>query len=168
MTTADEAEPAAELSHPGLQIHTEALSTATTLALAALPRETGGILVGWHEDNTVVVTDLLPVPDRSAGRRHYVRNHKRAQKVLDQHRKACPDNRIGYVGEWHSHPAPQPPSSVDYNALANLATNVNGQVALVVLAIHFDHHITPVGATARRAGNEVTITDVTVESRDHD
>lgn len=168
MTTADEATPTASLSEPGLEVRAEALDAATGLALAALPRETGGILVGWHEDDTVVVTGMLPVLDKRAGRRHYVRNHKRGQKVLDQHREACADDRIGYVGEWHSHPAPQPPSSVDYNALADLTTDVTGQVALVVLAIHPDHHVTPVGATARRTGNEVTITNVTVESRDHD
>jgi integrative and conjugative element protein (TIGR02256 family) len=156
------------LPQPGLQVHREALDTATTLALAALPRETGGILVGWHEDDTVVVIAMLAVPDKKAGRRHYVRNHKRAQKVLDQYREACADDRIGYVGEWHSHPAPQPPSNVDYNALVDLATDVAGQVVLVVLAIHPDHHVTPVGATARRTATEVIITDVTVESRDHD
>jgi integrative and conjugative element protein (TIGR02256 family) len=168
MTTAEDNSASRTVVHAGLRIDPNALSTATHLALAALPRETGGILVGWHEEAIVVVAGMLAVPDKKAGRRHYVRNHKHAQKVLDAHRHTCDDDRVGYVGEWHSHPAPQPPSSVDYNALAELTRDTSDQVALVVLAVHPDNQVTPVGATARRIDREVTITDVTIESRDHD
>jgi integrative and conjugative element protein (TIGR02256 family) len=168
MTTADRNSASITVTSPGLRIDPKALDTATHLALTALPREAGGILVGWHEDTTVVVAGMLAVPDKRAGRRHYVRNHKHAQKLLDAHRQACGDDRVGYVGEWHSHPAPQPPSSVDYNALAELTRDTSEQVALVVLAVHIDNKVTPVGATAHRVGREVTITDVTIESRDHD
>lgn len=168
MTTADGGPAPSTDPQPGLQIHPAALETAIRVALTALPRETGCILVGWHEDATVVVAGMLAVPDKKAGRCHYVRNGNDAQKVLDTHRASCVDRRVGYVGEWHSHPAPQPPSSVDYGALAELTRETNEQVALVVLAVQDGAQVTPLGATAQRVGREVTITDVTIESRNHD
>ena len=172
MTTANESPaPGTDppgISAPGLHIDPDALEAASTHAIKATPNETGGILVGWHDHTTVVVTSMLTVTDKTAGHTHYIRNHQRAQKVLDAHRQTCGDHRVGYVGEWHSHPASQPPSSVDYNALADLTLETTQQVALVVLAVHPDNHVTPIGATAHRTGREVTITDVTIERRHHD
>ncbi len=149
---------------PRLQLAATALSNGSELARAALPRETGGILVGWHEDDTVVVTDVLPVPDKRAGGHHYSRNHKRAQRVLDQHRKQTADKNVGYVGEWHSHPAPQPPSHIDLNSLAELTEVTVHTVALVVFAVHPDGAVSPVGAAGRRHGRTVTIQELVVES----
>lgn len=164
MTTAD-AQADGQPHDPGLQVDPETLAEASALALAALPHETGGILVGWHDHQTIVVTGMLPVTDKKAGRSHYVRNHARAQKVLNAHRATCGDDRVGYVGEWHSHPAPQPPSHIDYNTIADITCETSQQVALIVLAIQPDNTITPVAATAHRHGREVTITNVPVESR---
>jgi len=149
---------------PRLQLSSTALANGSELARAALPRETGGILVGWHEGDTVVVTDVLPVPDRRAGGRHYNRNHKRAQRVLDLHRKRTADENVGYVGEWHSHPAPQPPSHVDLNSLADLTEATDQTVALVVFAVHSDGAVSPVGAAGRRRGDTVNIQGLVIES----
>lgn len=149
---------------PRLQLSTTALANGSDLARAALPRETGGILVGWQEGDTVVVTDVLPVTDKRASGHHYNRNHKRAQRVLDQHRKRIADENIGYVGEWHSHPAPQPPSHVDLNSLADLTQVTDQTVALVVFAVHPDGAVSPVGAAGRRQGRTVTIQELVVES----
>lgn len=167
MTIADGSSIANAVFRPTLRIGSEALEIAIALALRALPHETGGILVGWHEDKTVVVTGMLAVPGQEAGERYYARTQSQAQKVLDVHRRTCTDERVGYVGEWHSHPAPQPPSGVDYNVLTELARDTNQQVALVVLAVDADSRVTPFGTTAQHTGHELTITDVTVESRDH-
>lgn len=149
---------------PRLHLSTTALTNGAALARMALPRETGGILVGWHEGDTVVVTDVLPVPDKCAGGHHYNRNHKRAQRVLDVHRKQTADENVGYVGEWHSHPAPQPPSHVDLNSLADLTEATDQTVALVVFAVHPDGTVNAVGAAGRRHGRTVTIQELEIES----
>lgn len=149
---------------PRLQLSATAVDKGSELARAALPRETGGILVGWHEGDTVVVTDVLPVPDKRAGGHHYNRNHTRAQRILKQHRKRTADENVGYVGEWHSHPAPQPPSHVDLNSLADLTEATDQTVALVIFAVHPDGTVSPVGAAARRRGRTVTIQDLVIES----
>lgn len=149
---------------PRLQLSTTALTNGSELARMALPRETGGILAGWHKGDTVVVTDVLPVPDKRAGGHHYNRNHKRAQRVLDEHRKQTADQNVGYVGEWHSHPAPEPPSHVDLNSLADLTEATDRTVALVVFAVNPDGTVNPVGATGRRHGDTVTIQELEIES----
>lgn len=149
---------------PRLQLAATALTSGSDLARAALPRETGGILVGWHEGDTVVVTDVLHVPDKRASGHRYGRNHKRAQRVLDQHRMKAADKNVGYVGEWHSHPAPQPPSHVDLESLAELTEVTDQTVALVVFAVHPDGAVSPVGAAGRRNGRTVTIQELVVES----
>lgn len=168
MTTADATSASGVGAQPGLWIDSEALGSAADVSVAALPRETGGILAGWHQGTTVIVTAMLEVPDKKAGHCHYVRNYKRAQKTLDAHRRICGDDRVGYVGEWHSHPAPQPPSSVDYEALAKLTRHTIEQVALVVIVVDDGDQVTPLGAIAQRDGCEVTITDATIESRNHE
>lgn len=130
MTTDDEVAGAV------IRISVEALAKAQRLVWGAAPYELGGIMVGWWEgDSTAVVGDLLHVPDHASGRSHYERRHTRAQEVLDGYRRAQDDQRRGYVGEWHSHPVPQPPSSTDRGALSAIVRQARLPVALVVLAL---------------------------------
>ena len=130
MTTDDEVTGAV------IRISVEALAKVERLALDAAPHELGGIMVGWWEgDSTAVVGDLLHVPDHSSGRSHYERRHSPAQEVLDDYRRTQDDQRRGYIGEWHSHPAPQPPSSTDRGALSAIVRQSRKPVALVVLAL---------------------------------
>lgn len=121
---------------PLLRISAGPLSRAQAGAIAASPREIGGILVGWWEgEGRAVVHDLLPVPDHYAGHTHYARRHSPAQQQLDDflRRESVPN--AGYIGEWHSHPAPQPPSAIDRGALKDIVRQVRGPVALVVLSL---------------------------------
>ena len=124
---------------------------AESLAVRASPHELGGILVGWWEDHSkVVVQDLLPVPDQGAGRDHYERRHSPAQRVLDDYVLTNADPKCGYVGEWHSHPAPLPPSSIDRAVLRAIVRQVNHPVALVVLALGSDDVVTVHGLVGCR------------------
>ena len=136
MTIADGSSIANAVFRPTLRIGSEALEIAIALALRALPHETGGILVGWHEDKTVVETGMLAVPGQEAGERYYARTQSQAQKVLDVHRRTCTDERVGYVGEWHSHPQPLPASTTDIASLKAIAWQVRAPIALVVLMVH--------------------------------
>lgn len=139
MTTA---EPPVARS-PLVRISRQALHLAGRHAVEAGAKEIGGIMVGWWEGNcTAVVHDLLIVPDVRAGRNHYNRRHSAAHSVLTTYREGLDDHRVGYVGEWHTHPAPQRPSETDRAALAAIARQGQSAVALVVLAVTEDH-VTP-------------------------
>lgn len=126
-------------------VSAQALQLASRHAAEAVPKETGGILVGWWESpNTAVVHDLLLVPDRKAGRWHYMRSHRRAQQVLDRYREGG-DPRVGYLGEWHSHPEPQPPSETDVKELVAIVRQRKSRGALIVLAVDRDQSVRPSG-----------------------
>lgn len=128
---------------PQIRIAEQALAVAEGAALEASPNELGGIMIGWWEGgSTAVVQELLPVPDRRAGRAQYERRHSSAQHVLDEYLRTHNDFRCGYIGEWHSHPAPQPPSSIDRGTLSGIVRQVRRPVALIVLSL------TPEGGVA--------------------
>lgn len=121
---------------PVVRIVERSLVAAQSLAYAASPNEFGGIMVGWWEgEDLVIVDDLLPIPDHHAGRAHYERRHGTAQRVLDDYMRTRTSPDTGYIGEWHSHPAPQPPSSTDRGTLNAIVRLARRPVALVVLAL---------------------------------
>lgn len=127
------------------------------MAVEAHPFETGGILIGWHEDDTIVVTHVLQVGDHRVSRHDYVRNDKAAQAALDDFRCTSPDANIGYVGEWHSHPAQQPPSQTDYGTLRDLAHDTGRHVGMAVFAVTDDGSVIPYLATASKEGESVSV-----------
>jgi integrative and conjugative element protein (TIGR02256 family) len=82
------------------------LDKLRALRKAALPAETGGVLVGYHDLNEgrVYVVDALDAPPDSIGTREsFERGVKGLRPRIEQIglRSA---NQIGYLGEWHSHP----------------------------------------------------------------
>jgi integrative and conjugative element protein (TIGR02256 family) len=111
-----------------------ALEDARRLAGAALPRETGGILLGYRRHGEVVVQCFLEVADEEAGPTRYRRRHEPAQAALD-HELALqpPGSALGYVGEWHSHPGKAGPNRRDVRELGQSARQTRYPVALVVL-----------------------------------
>ncbi len=144
MTTDDQA------GKPRVRIADQTLAVAEGRALEASPSELGGIMVGWWQGgSTAVVLELLPVPDHQAGPAHYQRRNSQAQEVLDAYLRTNGDPHCGYIGEWHSHPAPQPPSSIDRCALSGIVRQARRPIALVVLALTPDHRATAHGLIAR-------------------
>jgi len=135
---------------PQVRVATKALANAERISLDASPHELGGIMIGWWEgDSTAVVQAMLPVPDHSAGRSHYQRRHSLAQEMLDVYMRTRDDPRCGYVGEWHSHPTPQPPSATDRSALSAIVRQDRKAVALVVLALTRGGEVTSHGLIGR-------------------
>ncbi|WP_084125986.1 Mov34/MPN/PAD-1 family protein [Demequina sp. NBRC 110054] len=119
-----------------IRIDGEALADAEDLARTAAPNESGGILVGWWEPpNVAIVRALLPVQDHDVGRFHYSRRHSIAQAKLEEYRRTQTDANSGYIGEWHSHPAPLPPSSTDRRELNAIVKQTRERTALVVVAL---------------------------------
>lgn len=133
-----------------IRISDRVLVMAGRRAVNASPNELGGIVVGWWEgEHTAVGHELVPVADEHAGRAHYERRWARAQQILNDHLRRCDDPRLGYIGEWHSHPAPQPPSSIDRAELRAITHQFRQPVALVVISLQPTGEATPHGLIGR-------------------
>jgi integrative and conjugative element protein (TIGR02256 family) len=101
----------------------------------ALPNETGGVLVGFRSANRVVVTRVLPVSDAASTGISFRLSVSSAQRAVDDLR---PDAgaHIGFVGDWHIHPADSPPSAMDTDSLTKTGVESEDLIALVVLPFH--------------------------------
>lgn len=85
------------------------------MARAALPCETGGILVGVKARRTAWIVGAIELAeDRSPG--HYT-VPKGATRPAVQRARETIDARVGYVGEWHSHTGDFGPSATDRAAM---------------------------------------------------
>jgi molybdopterin/thiamine biosynthesis adenylyltransferase len=82
----------------------------------ALPNETGGILVGCVIDGRPTIVDASEIPDPGATPKGYhLANGKTVEAVEAARRR---DPRLGYLGEWHSHPSVGDPSPLDTATMA--------------------------------------------------
>ena len=126
-----------------------------------MPLETGGILLGYREGADVMVTHALVVEGSGASGNRYVRDDVEANRTLsDFLNDRDSDDVTGYVGEWHSHPAPSGPSSIDHAAMREIARTSDAPVALVV---HVPNPASFVGRIARRQRfGRVQVADVPI------
>lgn len=112
-----------------------ARETIAAAAAAALPNETGGVLIGWRgggPEGGCTVARAVEVPDARSGRCTYQREHAAADRALQQLLDRLADPALGYVGEWHSHPQDQPPSPQDRASIRGAARRAGEAVVLVV------------------------------------
>src|SRR4051794_33447492 len=79
----------------------QALDAAVAAGKAALPKETGGILLGFRTPEGLVATRLLVVEDRSSSGHSYLRRRRAAQRLLDVVRRQA-GAAVGYIGDWHT------------------------------------------------------------------
>lgn len=118
-----------------IDLRADAYEAITSETANHLPQETGGILLGYQEDGTIVATHALVVEGEGATTSRYVRDDERANKLLkDFLGVRADDDPIGYVGEWHSHPYPARPSTTDHTAIASTARLSSNPIALLVFA----------------------------------
>jgi proteasome lid subunit RPN8/RPN11 len=101
-------------------------------AASARPQETGGLLLGWWDADGVRVAAAAEVVDPSATGVCWTRSRTTAQAALDDALKEIDDPWVGYVGDWHSHPAPVGPSRADRAAITRVSRQYPGPVVLVV------------------------------------
>ncbi len=87
-------------------------------AQAAHPNETGGILLGVRSGRRPWVTRAVELPDPSAGPSHYTVPAGRTRAAVRAAR--LDDARLGYLGEWHVHPADQGASPVDRRSAVSI------------------------------------------------
>ena len=99
----------------------------------AHPRETGGILVGVWAEGRPWVTHAFEVESRESGIAHYVLPAGTTRGVVEGLRRADP--RLGYLGDWHTHPMDAPASGVDRQTVQKLTGTVDsgdGEIVLLV------------------------------------
>lgn len=118
---------------PIIDVREDAYEAIASETARRLPLEAGGILLGYREDRNVVITHALAIDSREATTDRYVRDDVRANVRLEEFlAPRAADDPIGYVGEWHSHPVPSTPSSIDVAAIRAAAKVGDGPLALLV------------------------------------
>lgn len=102
---------------PILLLSESAQATMIDAAAKAHPNETGGILIGVHTDGGHPwVTCAIEIATDDRGHHHYRIPPGLTQPSVHAARRTDP--RLGYLGDWHSHPADIGPSPTDLATLA--------------------------------------------------
>ena len=98
---------------------------------AQLPRETGGVLVGYYDFTlkAVFIVAALPAPPDSKGTRSGFERGTEGlrERIAEISRRTA--GIVGYIGEWHSHPPRHSakPSTDDLIQLAHLAQAMDAE-----------------------------------------
>jgi len=110
-----------------------------SLRSQALPNETGGILLGYTDQQlkTITIVKGMPAPPDSVSTpTSFIRGYEGQEEVLlDTRRRTA--GIVDYIGDWHSHPPKHSsrPSSDDMNLLASLALTMANDGLPVVMFI---------------------------------
>lgn len=83
------------------------------------PCETGGILLGVYVDGQPWVTSVVEIPTAERGRHHYKIPGGTTRAAVRNARET--DHRLGYLGDWHSHPCDIGPSTTDLISLGRIS-----------------------------------------------
>ncbi|RKT53561.1 Mov34/MPN/PAD-1 family protein [Saccharothrix australiensis] len=145
------------------EVHADAATTISELASAAHPRETGGLLLGWWVSGRVVIRYAIEVPDPNATTNSWSRDESSAQAALDMALAEHEHPWLGYVGDWHSHPAGHGTSGQDLTSIRRASIAYEQPLVLVVhrtdglieiTVAHRGAHPTTRAPTAARQGQE--------------
>jgi hypothetical protein len=118
-------------SEPLIYVTEDAVVAVCALADAAAPFEVGGLIVGFATDKSVWITSFVEIElvQRRIGR--FTIPAGATHPIIDSLR--ADDPRIGYLGDWHSHPADVGPSALDFSTLADLVLGPSGRHRLLGL-----------------------------------
>jgi proteasome lid subunit RPN8/RPN11 len=112
------------------------LAEVRAAAGAALPRETGGLLLGWWDTRdaaeVIIVRHAIEVPDRRATPASWVRRPRAAQAELSRALADLGHPLLGYVGDWHSHPEAHTASRRDRASLLSTSLQYEHPVLLLI------------------------------------
>jgi proteasome lid subunit RPN8/RPN11 len=100
----------------------DAVAAIESFAREAYPNETGGVLLGaigdgrpWVSRVVRIIPAHRPVPNR------FVIPPSLTPTIVASQRSR--DLRLGYLGDWHTHPADQPASGMDRASLIRVAAD---------------------------------------------
>ena len=117
-----------------IALRAEAEAKLHAAANHTAPNETGGILLGWWDGRTIIIEDVAEVTDAEATSHSWTRHENRAQEALDTILAQSSNPLLGYIGDWHSHPAICNASSVDIASLQR-ASKQYGQPLLLIVRL---------------------------------
>jgi proteasome lid subunit RPN8/RPN11 len=117
-----------------VDVHREVVVELTRAAAAAAPQETGGLLLGWWRADGIVARHAIEVRDPTATQSAWIRSVGSAQRALDRALAEHDHPWLGYVGDWHSHPAPMPASAQDLESVRRAS---RGYKLPLLLLIHY-------------------------------
>mgnify|MGYP002029289813 CR=1 FL=1 len=108
------------------------------LADSSFPQETGGLLMGYFDDQSkdVVVTDIIgPGPKGSHKRMSFVPDYEFQEKEIARIYEET--NRTStYLGDWHTHPKGHASlSGQDLNTLCNIAFYPKARVPSPIMVL---------------------------------
>ena len=111
----------------------DVIIAAAAAAAAAHPNETGGVLLGVLTRGRPWITTATEVAHAGATGAYYELEAGAAPAVVDA--MTLHDPRVGYLGEWHSHPADFGPSPLDERSMRGIAADPTAECAHPVLII---------------------------------
>lgn len=115
-----------------------AMETIIEAASRMHPRETGGVLVGVLVGTRPWVTNAAEVETGNSSGSYYELPAEARERVVSRLRRE--DGRLGYLGDWHSHPADLEPSHTDLESVARVARDpeAGSERPLLLLARRVD------------------------------
>lgn len=104
-----------------------------------LPKETGGILLGYIDQvlSKIFIVDILPCPSDSIQEESgFIRGKEGLEIIIGESQRRT-SNIVSYIGEWHSHPdnSSVKASELDFNLLLHLAKGLNSEGLPAVMLI---------------------------------
>jgi proteasome lid subunit RPN8/RPN11 len=108
------------------------LDEVRAAASAATPRETGGLLLGWWDEDGVVIRHAIEVPDKRASRVAWLRRPTSVKRAWEQALVELDHPLLGYVGDWHSHPEVCDASGRDQLSIAETSNQYERPIVLLV------------------------------------
>jgi proteasome lid subunit RPN8/RPN11 len=115
-----------------IDVHADATKLIAAAAAVARPRETGGLLLGWWDSGRVAVRSAVEVTDPHATADSWSRDQFRAQAALDTALAGLDHPWLGYVGDWHSHPAPCAASAQDLVSIRRASRQYDQPLVLII------------------------------------
>jgi len=99
-------------------IDTQAMMSIMAKAKEKYPLETGGVLIGYHKGQDVIITDIIGPGHGAIHEQFYFEGDTDWQKIKMDEIYDATDGRLRYLGDWHSHPdGPINASPLDLEAM---------------------------------------------------
>jgi len=101
--------------------------------------ETGGVLLGWWEKETLVVSIATNAGPNATHENFYFQADSNYIDMIIDMEHANSNGKVNYVGEWHTHPQVNPqPSQVDLVSLDEIVeSSRKPNLLLIIGAIDF-------------------------------
>ncbi len=95
--------------------------------------ETGGVLLGWWENETLIVSNATNAGPNAIHENFYFQADSNYIDMIIDMEYANSNGKVNYVGEWHTHPQVSPqPSKVDLNSLDEIVES-SGKLNLLLI-----------------------------------